>query len=78
VNGETARSVISRSAQNAHVDVREERVMKKKLLGVLLVFAFLMTTGVVNAQDMGIVTGSQKGTYYQFGLNLAERIINSA
>src|SRR5512136_2339606 len=48
--------------------------MKKKLLGVLLVFAFLMTTGVVSAQDMGIVTGSQKGTYYQFGLNLAELV----
>ena len=46
--------------------------MKRKLLGVVLVFALLMTTGVVSAQDMGIVTGSQKGTYYQFGLNLAE------
>ena len=48
--------------------------MKKKLLGVLLVFAFLMTTGVVSAQDMGIVTGSKKGTYYQFGLNMAELV----
>lgn len=48
--------------------------MMKKILGVMLVFAFAMTTGVVFAQDMGIVTGSQKGTYYQFGLNLAELV----
>jgi TRAP transporter TAXI family solute receptor len=48
--------------------------MKKKLLGVILVFALMITTSVVSAQDMGIVTGSQKGTYYQFGLNLAELV----
>jgi TRAP transporter TAXI family solute receptor len=48
--------------------------MKKKLLGVILVFALMITASVVSAQDMGIVTGSQKGTYYQFGLNLAELV----
>jgi TRAP transporter TAXI family solute receptor len=46
--------------------------MKKKLWGVVLVAFLVMATGSVCAQDMGIVTGSTKGTYYQFGLNLAE------
>lgn len=44
----------------------------KKLLGVVVVAALVLTAGGVFAQDMGIVTGSTKGTYYQFGLNLAE------
>ena len=44
----------------------------KKLLGVAVVAALVLTAGGVFAQDMGIVTGSTKGTYYQFGLNLAE------
>ena len=37
-----------------------------------MVAALVLTAGGVFAQDMGIVTGSTKGTYYQFGLNLAE------
>lgn len=48
--------------------------MMRKLWGYMLLSAFAMTTGVVYAQDMGIVTGSQKGTYYQFGLNVAELV----
>ena len=34
----------------------------------------MVTASFVSAQDMGIITGSKKGTYYQFGLNLAELV----
>jgi uncharacterized protein len=37
------------------------------LLGIALVVS---TTAPTWAADMGIITGSEKGTYYQFGLNL--------
>ena len=74
VSGARGLFVISRSGQTAHVDGREENAMKKKLCGVVLVAALVMATGSVCAQDMGIVTGSTKGTYYQFGLNLAELV----
>ena len=39
--------------------------------------ALLLVLGLTNlsfAQQMGIVTGGPKGTYYQFGLNLAELV----
>jgi len=48
--------------------------MKIKLTGVILAVALAITTSAVSAQDMGIVTGSKKGTYYQFGLNMAELV----
>ncbi len=53
---------------------RKEKVMSKKILGIILAVAFVMTTTAAYAQDMGIVTGSKRGTYYQFGLNLAELV----
>jgi uncharacterized protein len=37
------------------------------LVALLLVIAFAT---VATAADLGIITGSEKGTYYQFGLNL--------
>ena len=40
-------------------------------LGLFLVTAF---AGVSMAADMAIMTGSEKGTYYQFGLNLQELV----
>lgn len=43
------------------------------ILGLAVIFA---TTGPASAADMGIVTGSEKGTYYQFGLNL-QRLMKS-
>jgi TRAP transporter TAXI family solute receptor len=43
------------------------------ILGVVLIFA---ATVPASAADMGIVTGSEKGTYYQFGLNL-QRLMKS-
>ena len=48
--------------------------MKMKLSGIILAVAFVITTSAVFAQDMGIVTGSKRGTYYQFGLNMAELV----
>jgi len=49
--------------------------MKKKVLRFILVlFILMVTTSLVSAQDLGIITGSKKGTYYQFGLNLSELV----
>jgi uncharacterized protein len=48
--------------------------MKKKLLGSILVLLVLIMTSAVSAEDMGIISGKKKGTYYQFGLNLAELV----
>jgi uncharacterized protein len=41
-------------------------------IGGCLMFVILLITGVGVgfAEDMGIITGSEKGTYYQFGLDL--------
>ncbi|HEX5816769.1 MAG TPA: TAXI family TRAP transporter solute-binding subunit [Methylomirabilota bacterium] len=43
------------------------------ILGLALIVA---ATAPASAADMGIVTGSEKGTYYQFGLNL-QRLMKS-
>ncbi len=49
--------------------------MKKGLVGFIVVIFLVITIASVGfAQDMGIITGGQKGTYYQFGLNLAELV----
>jgi TRAP transporter TAXI family solute receptor len=48
--------------------------MKRKLTGIIVAVAFVVTTSAVFAQDMGIVTGSKRGTYYQFGLNMSELV----
>ena len=48
--------------------------MKRTLRGVILAVALAFTASVASAQDMGMVTGSKKGTYYQFGLNMAELV----
>jgi uncharacterized protein len=44
----------------------------QKTMGVLLCLAAAMctVTDMAHAVEMGIITGSEKGTYYQFGLNL--------
>jgi uncharacterized protein len=46
--------------------------MKRRWVLVMLVGCALvaLTMGTVLAGDIGIITGSEKGTYYQFGLNL--------
>jgi TRAP transporter TAXI family solute receptor len=43
----------------------------KRWLGIAVTLAFTFgVAGPSSAADMGMVTGSEKGTYYQFGLNL--------
>lgn len=49
-------------------------MMKKLLFSIWVAFFAIMTAAVVFAQDMGVITGNAKGTYYQFGLNLAELV----
>ncbi len=46
--------------------------MKKKLFFFVFFLIAVFLSGAVSAQDLGIITGKKKGTYYQFGLNLAE------
>jgi TRAP transporter TAXI family solute receptor len=48
--------------------------MSKKFLGSILLLLFVAIATSVFAQDLGIITGKKKGTYYQFGLNLAELV----
>jgi uncharacterized protein len=44
----------------------------------LLVFVLLVVSvGIGSADDMGLVTGSEKGTYYQFGLDLQKLVKTS-
>lgn len=52
--------------------------MKTKVLGFLLaVFLIHAAPSLISAQELGIITGRTKGTYYQFGLNLAELVKSS-
>jgi hypothetical protein len=48
--------------------------MKIRITAVIAAFIFAVATSAVYAQDMGIVTGSKKGTYYEFGLNIADLV----
>ena len=45
--------------------------MTERIGGCLIAFiVVLASVGVCFADDMGLITGSEKGTYYQFGLDL--------
>jgi TRAP transporter TAXI family solute receptor len=47
--------------------------MNKRLLGfIIVIFMVIIMVNVGLSQEMGIITGGKKGTYYQFGLNLAQ------
>jgi TRAP transporter TAXI family solute receptor len=48
--------------------------MKKLFVSSLALFVIIVTASVTYAQDMGIITGNKRGTYYQFGLNLAQLV----
>ena len=45
--------------------------MKRSLFSIVLLI-IIVVGSVAYAQDMGITTGNKRGTYYQFGLNLAQ------
>jgi TRAP transporter TAXI family solute receptor len=48
-----------------------ERPVMQRIAGcVVAVVLLLVGIGVGHAEDMGLITGSEKGTYYQFGLDL--------
>lgn len=52
--------------------------MKQKVMGFLLAWALVAgLVGVSLAAEMGIMTGSEKGTYYQFGLNMQQLVKSS-
>ena len=44
--------------------------MMKKAAGLFLACLLLALCGPAGAADLALITGSEKGTYYQFGLNL--------
>ncbi len=46
--------------------------MKKLSIIVFSLLAFTFTASVSDGQEMGIITGNKRGTYYQFGLNLSQ------
>jgi TRAP transporter TAXI family solute receptor len=49
--------------------------MKRVLLGILANSFFIAAlAGASFAGEMGIITGSEKGTYYQFGLNMQQLV----
>jgi TRAP transporter TAXI family solute receptor len=47
--------------------------MKRSLFSIILLI-IIVAGSVAHAQDMGITTGNKRGTYYQFGLNLAQLV----
>src|SRR5512134_1960721 len=50
-------------------------VMRQRVMGFFLAWALVAgLVGVSLAAEMGIMTGSEKGTYYQFGLNLQQLV----
>nr|WP_320194163.1 TAXI family TRAP transporter solute-binding subunit [uncultured Desulfobacter sp.] len=46
--------------------------MIRKFILVLSILMWTTMCGTASAADLGIITGSAKGTYFQFGLNLRE------
>lgn len=44
----------------------------KAIVGIL--FFLILAAGAAFAEDLGLITGGEKGTYYQFGLNLQELV----
>ena len=48
--------------------------MSKKILGSVFLLLCIAIATSAFAQDLGIITGKKKGTYYQFGLNLADLV----
>ncbi len=44
--------------------------MKAKLMVIFIILFWLLMSGISSAIDLGMMTGSSKGTYFQFGLNM--------
>jgi TRAP transporter TAXI family solute receptor len=73
VAASVAASGVSVNAEKAlalHME-RGERVMRNRCIGMGLALVLVgVFAGTSLAIDMGVMTGSDKGTYYQFGLNM--------
>jgi TRAP transporter TAXI family solute receptor len=48
--------------------------MNKKGMILLAVLFWMGMSGISSAVDLGMITGSNKGTYFQFGLNMMEMV----
>ncbi len=45
-----------------------------KIVALALIMAFLIAGNAGAAEDLGLITGGEKGTYYQFGLDLQKLV----
>ena len=48
--------------------------MNKKKIIIFAVLFGLEMSGISSAVDLGVITGSKKGTYFQFGLNMMDLV----
>jgi TRAP transporter TAXI family solute receptor len=48
--------------------------MNKKGIIIFAVLFWVGMSGISSAVDLGVITGSNKGTYFQFGLNMMEMV----
>jgi TRAP transporter TAXI family solute receptor len=48
--------------------------MNKKGMIIFAVLFWMGMSGISSAVDLGVITGSNKGTYFQFGLNMMEMV----
>jgi uncharacterized protein len=48
--------------------------MNKKGMIIFAVLFWMGMSGISSAVDLGVITGSKKGTYFQFGLNMMEMV----
>jgi uncharacterized protein len=49
-------------------------VRNTKIVALALIMAFLIAGNAGAAEDLGLITGGEKGTYYQFGLDLQKLV----
>jgi TRAP transporter TAXI family solute receptor len=49
-------------------------VRNTKIVALALIMAFLIAGDAGAAEDLGLITGGEKGTYYQFGLDLQKLV----
>ena len=64
------KNMVRSPVSNIH-KFEEDIDMKKLRIFLLILFCLFLANGAF-AVDLGVITGSQKGTYYQFGLNMME------
>jgi len=57
---------------NYPIHFKEEGMAMKKLFVLVVFFGFATFCSGALAMELGIITGKEKGTYYQFGLNLQQ------